>query len=259
MHKTVYCSDLHGNEALYNRLFEFAVDEAASFIVIGGDISPHFRKDIAQGINCQREFIEGFLTDFNKKVIESGINLFLIMGNDDYKSNYPLLAKFNNLHNNPLDIGSKKIIGYSFVPPTPFLLKDWEKLDDGQSVPLTDPRLDIRTAPKEDGTIALDLQRIASMSEPKNTIYVMHSPPFCTLLDKTYSGLHVGSKAIKEFIKKERPPLSLHGHIHEGPKTGSWKDEIGGCVCVNPGSLATKLCLACFDADNVSDIRYEVI
>ena len=42
----------------------------------------------------------------------------------------------------------------------------------------------------------------------------------------------VGSRAVRDAIKKYRPVVGLHGHIHES--RGAQK--IGGTVCLNPGS-----------------------
>jgi Icc-related predicted phosphoesterase len=42
----------------------------------------------------------------------------------------------------------------------------------------------------------------------------------------------VGSRAVRDAILQYRPPLSLHGHIHEGK--GAVK--LGPTLAVNPGS-----------------------
>ena len=48
-----------------------------------------------------------------------------------------------------------------------------------------------------------------------NIILITHCPPFGTSLDKTSSGEHAGSKAIRKFIEKKQPLLNICGHIHE--------------------------------------------
>ena len=74
----------------------------------------------------------------------------------------------------------------------------------------------------------------------------MHAPPFNTKLDIISSGIHVGSKAIRNFIEKEQPYLTLHGHIHESPKmSGSYVDNIGKTICINLGSSYPKDLLNC--------------
>jgi Icc-related predicted phosphoesterase len=264
MYKIIFCSDLHGNERLYNKLLDIAVKNKIKAIIIGGDICPHGHMGLELGIKYQRDFIEKFLFDYFKKVKEKNIELFIMMGNDDFKVNFDLMEKAEKkgliklLHNRLNVINNKKIIGYGFVPPMPFLLKDWEKLDDKDSKQITPIDMDIRTAKKEEGTIEKDFWKLKRLSNPKETIYVVHSPPFNTKLDITVNEKHVGSKAIKEFINKEQPPLTLHGHIHESFEMGSWKDKIGKTICLNAGSdhLNSRLNYVVIDLDDLKDIKH---
>ena len=118
----------------------------------------------------------------------------------------------------------------------PFLLKDWEKLDDNTSKHVTDPKDDVLTVPKPKGTIEEDMATLEKMSDPKKTLYVIHTPPNNTLLDIITSGVHVGSTSVRSFIEKNQPPLTLHGHIHESPEmSGQSQDAIGKTICVNVG------------------------
>ncbi|MFX1436377.1 MAG: hypothetical protein ACFFAA_04105, partial [Promethearchaeota archaeon] len=55
-------------------------------------------------------------------------------------------------------------------------------------------------------------------------------------LDVTHDGRKVGSKAEYEFIKKNQPKLSLHGHIHESPDfSGKWHSQLRKTICIQPG------------------------
>ncbi|ORX84371.1 Metallo-dependent phosphatase [Anaeromyces robustus] len=47
------------------------------------------------------------------------------------------------------------------------------------------------------------------------TICLMHGPPYDTPLDIIRTREHVGSIALKNFLNKNKPLLSIHGHIHE--------------------------------------------
>jgi len=264
MSKVIYCSDLHGNKTVYKKLFEKAKDKDIKAIIIGGDICPHFRGPIEMGIKVQREFLTDYLIP---RIKQFGKEVFVMMGNDDFAVNMDVLVEAEKnkilklLHFRLHELGKFKLIGYSFVPPMPFLLKDWEKLDDENSEHITDPEMDIRTVKKEEGTIEEDFKEIKKMSNAKETIYVIHSPPFGTKLDMTLREEHVGSKAIKDFIKKEQPPLTLHGHIHEGPETGSWKDNIKNTLCINPGSsyLKSMLNIVVISIDNPKKAEYLVV
>jgi len=103
------------------------------------------------------------------------------------------------------------------------------------------------------------LEKLKKLSNPKKTIYVIHAPPFNTKLDIVTTGAHVGSKSIRNFIEKEKPLLTLHGHIHESPKmSGSWRDKIGNTVCINIGSSYPEDKLNCviIDVENLSNIGY---
>ena len=86
---------------------------------------------------------------------------------------------------------------------------------------------------------------VADVPDPKRAIFNFHAPPYGSNLDnapkldadmKYVSGgqalIPVGSKAVRESILAYGPPLSLHGHIHEGK--GAVK--LGSTLAVNPGS-----------------------
>ncbi len=93
MYKIIFCSDLHGNEVLYNKLLDLSVKNKVKSIVIGGDIGPHAHMDLTLGIKYQRDFIKKYLFDYFKKVKEKNIGLYIMMGNDDFRVNFDLLEK----------------------------------------------------------------------------------------------------------------------------------------------------------------------
>lgn len=64
-------------------------------------------------------------------------------------------------------------------------------------------------------------------------IFLSHSPPSDTRLDRTARGAFVGSAAVKRWILRARPKLFVCGHIHE-----AWGAEwLDGVPCVNAGAL----------------------
>lgn len=74
-----------------------------------------------------------------------------------------------------------------------------------------------------------------------------------------------GSLAIREFIEKYQPLLTLHGHIHQSYRlTGEYKQNIGRTICVNPGTGINrktgkhKLYAVLFDSGNLSDMDIAV-
>ena len=263
MFKIIYTSDLHGTKALYERLVKKASDESIKAIVIGGDLCPRGGATLQDTIKIQKDFLEKFMIPLFEKCSKK---VYLIMGNDDFRVNEAIVKERNiqNIHyinKKSLKINKKSnIAGYGFVNPTPFRLKDWEKDEGIDSVKPAHLFPDeIRTADKEKGTIIGDLGNLGKMSNPKNTIYAIHTPPFNTKLDVITDGTHVGSRAVRQFIEEEQPLLTLHGHIHESPRmSGSWKDKIGKTICINAGSSypENRLNAVIIDLESLKNIEY---
>ena len=262
--QVLFASDLHGETHLYHELLALARRASAEILILGGDLLPSFApgKKYEDMIPNQKTFIDQFLLPFFKTLIEKTFThlIFLIPGNWDL--GYPYL--FRNPVENIVDLSQNayrfssgyELIGYSFVPPTPFRPKTYEKMEDrespwppqknpsyirsagqdGQLTPI-DPHVYLR----QGGTIEEDLQCLPRPTDLKKIIYVMHSPPYGTRLDSIHGGHHVGSKAIKTFVEKSQPLLTLHGHIHESPEvSGSFFDKIGETISVNPGQFTSR-------------------
>ena len=265
MLKIAYVSDLHGNKNLYEKVCEFLENNKdIKALIIGGDLLPR-GATLDGAIRGQKEFLETYLIPKLKRI---AIPVYLMMGNDDYRINMALLEKeekakaFRLIHNKAQAIGKHAIVGYSFVNETPFLLKDWEKLDDENSKPLTDPKHDVRSAPAEKGTIAQDMRGLAKLSDPKKTFYVFHCPPFETELDMLYDKRHVGSRSIRLFIEQHQPPATFHGHVHESPiVSGEYASTIGKTICFNPGSeyMDDLLTMVIADLDNPKEHEHEML
>jgi Icc-related predicted phosphoesterase len=281
--KVLYTSDLHGEISLYQDLSELSATSSAEIIAVGGDLLPSFppSKRYEDMIPNQRIFIDEFLLPFFKKILvtTSVKQIFLIPGNWDL--GYPFL--FRELSEGIIDLGQKnyrlkngyELIGYPFVPPTPFRPKDYEKMDDteapwppqknpshirvseyGDQLNPIDPQVYLR----EQGTIHEDLNRLPKPIDYRKTIYMMHSPPFATTLDLIQGRKQAGSRSIKVFIEEHQPLLTLHGHIHESPEvSGAYIDRIGQTLSVNPGQSAwsgrdlIKLHAVTFEMENVEE------
>jgi Icc-related predicted phosphoesterase len=66
---------------------------------------------------------------------------------------------------------------------------------------------------------------------------VVHTPPYATTLDRLLGGpTPIGSRALKKFIEKRQPPLTLHGHVHES----SGMERLGRTIAVNPGDSRSR-------------------
>lgn len=86
--------------------------------------------------------------------------------------------------------------------------------------------------------VDLSFERIAkkvmkNIDKTKNFIFVSHAPPRDTALDQLIDLGSVGSISYRKFIEKNKPLLSISGHIEENSLK---KDFIGKTLCINPGS-----------------------
>lgn len=268
-------SDLHGKKRRYNTLFKIIEKEKPNGVFLGGDLLPG-----GFGINID---IDKFLQDvFLSKVLrlkQSGIKtrFFTILGNDDPRTYESILkdAEKDNLieyvHNHTVSFGNLFITGYSYVPPTPFRLKDWEKYDVSQYVDVgaISPEKGVRTIDvSEDkirySTIAEDLKKLSKNAPVEKTIFLFHSPPYNSYLDRADLDekivdhapidVHIGSIAIQRFIKKKQPLLTLHGHVHESARiTGHWKERFGKTYSFNAAHDGSELALVRFRTDDLEN------
>jgi Icc-related predicted phosphoesterase len=78
----------------------------------------------------------------------------------------------------------------------------------------------------------LEQEPFASLA-PGAFILVSHQPPHGTKVDKAWTGGHVGSREIRNFIEAKKPLLCITGHIHESRGV----DVIGETTLVNPGAF----------------------
>lgn len=254
--KVMYTSDLHGIRSLYAELLKILSIEKPDVLILGGDLLPN-EGSLKKSISIQQKYIE---RDFKinlvtiKRMLPS-IEVYLIMGNDDWSANIRFLDILEEedlctqIHMKKCDIGEGyELIGYSCIPPTPFINKDWERRDLKEDNVL-ESKSNVYVSTEEglkvlslqvffysNPSIEEELMKLPSPKDFRKTIYVMHSPPFNTNCDLLYNRLKVGSKAIRNFIERYQPLLTLHGHIHESPKvSGYWWDRIGSTLVINPG------------------------
>ncbi|MFO8077951.1 MAG: metallophosphoesterase [Thermoplasmatota archaeon] len=271
----LFVSDLHGNIKKYNRLYEFIQKSSPDAVFFGGDLLP---LDPAPA-KTMKDFIENNLF-FPLEIIKEDkkdIQFFLILGNDDprrYESLFKEADKRKIIHyvnQRTARFSPFFVTGYSFVPPTPFLLKDWERYDVSQFI-------DIGVIPPEKGfhttdvetktirfeTIQKDLSSLLKNAPPQKTIFLFHAPPYDTSLDRAALDgkkidhapvdVHIGSIAIKKFIEQYKPFITLHGHVHESSRmTGEWKQKIHQTVSFSAAYDHDKLAIVSFNTENPSN------
>lgn len=254
----VFATDLHGIEIHFQRLFQYIRSQNTKCLVFGGDLCPggSVYNDFGQIQVSQREFLLGFflpqLQELNNHLPD--LQCLLIMGNDDLRANLDLLEEAEQrnvlqiIHKRVVRIDGFTFLGYSCIPPTPFLIKDWEKYENANRI------IEPVAIPPENGyrsfdvgeetTIEEDLAPFLDEVRSGRTIFVCHCPPYKTNLDHSttdryrYEGLkmdkHLGSISIRNFIESAQPLVSLHGHIHESTSiSGRYDDRLNRSLCLN--------------------------
>jgi hypothetical protein len=68
----------------------------------------------------------------------------------------------------------------------------------------------------------------------KKIILITHQPPYKNKLDYLDFFDHVGNKSFKDFIVRNKPVLSVSGHLHEN---FGKMDKLGKTILINPGPL----------------------
>lgn len=271
-----FTSDLHGQGALYEQLVAHVATRRPRAAVIGGDLGPHAGGP--EGVQIQRVFLQGFLVEFARRLREGSpeTELLLMMGNDDWAANRDCLEAhdgvlWRHIGGRAIEIDGVRVAGLPWVPITPFGMKDWERWEDGE--PESPARLEgwvsrggrlepFRFDPEHRApTIAEALDELASSAPLAGALLVSHSPPRDTACDAIRAGIHVGSRALRRFVERDRPSLVLSGHIHESPRvTGAFRDVVGPTVVVNAGQFGTpQLCGVWFDPSRPAEsLRHTV-
>jgi uncharacterized protein len=177
---------------------------------------------------CQR--VRDWMTLAEEKLTPHHITLYFMAGNDDLYSIDKVVEEFKSVRNPDmrryeLD-GGYEVLGLSNANLTPWLCA--------------------RDVDESEITRKLD-ELAAMVQRPEQAICMLHVPPFksgldtCPDLDKnlkiiTQGGQVVmksaGSSAVKAFIEKVQPMLTLHGHIHESPGHA----RSGRTLMINAGS-----------------------
>lgn len=277
MYNCFFVSDLHGHTGRYEKLFKRIIEEKPHILLIGGDIFPSALASIKTAEKIYKNFTYDFLfpklEELKNELRDKYPHILLILGNDDGKFEEPEIFNaaekglYEYIHNKKYTMEKYDFYGYSYVPPTPFHLKDWERYDvsryvDPGCVPLEEGfySTQIQENEKLYKTIKDDLKELTSGEELSRAVFLFHSPPHNTTLDyadihgKLIDGVqpdcHVGSIAIRRFIENKQPLLTLHGHIHESARiTGTWKDNIGSTLCFSAAHDGNELALVKFNLD----------
>ena len=276
-----FVSDLHGQITRYQVLFSKILEEKPAAVFLGGDLLPSFG-NVSEG-----NFIWDYLSpEFMKLKTSLGDDyprVFLILGNDDSRSYEEDIIScmlkegvWEYIHNQSAQFDSHTVYGYAYVPPTPFMNKDWERYDvsryvDPGCIPPDEGWHSVEQAENiiQYSTIKQDLEDIIGNNDLSSSIFLFHTPPYQTKLDRAGLDdkmidyvpldLHVGSIAVKNLIMDHQPLLTLHGHVHESTRiTGSWKEKLGKTFIFSAAHDGPELALVRFDPDNPQDAEREL-
>jgi Icc-related predicted phosphoesterase len=198
-------------------------DEAAEFESDPAKMGKRFEQEMVQRVREWMALAE-------EKLKPQNITLYFMAGNDDLYAIDEAVAEFPYVLNPDMKRlemeGGYEIVGCSNANMTP-----WKCARD-----------------MEEDQLAEKLEVLESLVQnPEMTIAVLHVPPYgssldtCPELDKNLKiiaqggqvvMMSAGSTAVKAFIEKVQPMLSLHGHIHESPG----HVRIGRTLAINAGS-----------------------
>jgi len=281
-----FCSDLHGRRDRYRKLLHAIESERPAGVFLGGDLLPHPLADL-RGEPAGEAFVEGVLADgfarLRDQMGETYPAIFVILGNDDHRALEPALAEgearglWLYAHGRRLALQGFDVYGYSFVPPTPFLLKDWERYDvsryvDPGCVSPEEGRRSVAIEPRKAKyeTIQKNLDDLTAGADLSRAVLLFHTPPYQTKLDRAALDgksvdhvpldVHVGSIAVRRFIEARQPLLTLHGHVHESARlTGTWKDCLERTVMLSAAHDGPELALLRFDLERPESATRELI
>ncbi len=174
--------------------------------------------------------IQQWLELYEDKLGKKGIEMYFMPGNDDLYSIDAIIDQFPHVHNPDgkrfwID-EDHEIIGTAYSNVTP-----WHCVRDVEE-PVIEQRLN---------------EMEALLENPYSAVAALHVPPYdssidvCPQLDKDLKIMTsggqvlmkpVGSTAVRKWIERAQPLLTLHGHIHESPG----HVRIGKTLAINAGS-----------------------
>src|SRR5262249_37288577 len=110
-----------------------------------------------------------------------GDRVYVLPGNHESEQDIAGLCDrfgFSNFHGQTLEVDGTQIAGLGYSGPTPF------------------------NTPGEYSEEEL-ATRLEKLGDPR--VLICHAPPLNTDLDKIKTGLHAGSRSVREFIEKHQP------------------------------------------------------
>jgi Icc-related predicted phosphoesterase len=283
----LFVSDLHGSPERYALLFRAIEERPPAAVFLGGDLLPSSFAAVRAAGTTDGDFVDSLLAaGFDRLRERLGTDypkVFLILGNDDGRAEESAVLEWAAeglwcyAHGRSSDLAGHEVYGYSFIPPTPFRLKDWERYDVSRYVDpgCSSPEEGLRSVPVPAhelryATIQGDLERLTGDRALERAVFLFHGPPYRTKLDRAALDdktvdhvpldVHVGSIAVRRFIERRQPWLTLHGHVHESARlSGDWRDCLGRTHMFTAAHDGPELALVRFDLENPAAARRELL
>lgn len=285
--RCLFASDLHGHVDRYEKLWHAMERERPAAVFLGGDLLPLGLAGLTSAGSDHDDFVNDFLARGFEQVRNRLGRLYprvsLILGNDDSRREEPAFLEIEEAglwtyaHNRSCPLPPYPLLGYAFVPPTPFMLKDWEKYDVSRYVSpgSISPEQGWRSVlvPENEvrhSTIQKDLEALAADADLDRAVCLFHAAPHETKLDRAVLDgkridqvpldVHIGSIAIRRFIEGRQPLLTLHGHVHESARlTGAWRDPMARTHMFGGAHDGPELALVRFDLGGLDGATRELI
>jgi uncharacterized protein len=193
--RIIAVSDIHGARGRVEAILER--EGPCDLLVIAGDITTRGTAgEVESAITAFRSYAQPIVA---------------VAGNMDPPSIEGVLDQLGvGIDGKGVVIGEAGFFGVSGSPFTPF------------STPYEIPEEEILRRAE---------QGWAMVAPARWKIFVPHAPPRGTKLDRTFSGAHVGSTAVRDFITAHSPDVVISGHIHEA----RGMDVMGATSIVNCG------------------------
>jgi len=282
-----FTSDLHGSLDKYNLLLAAIRLHRPEAVFLGGDLLPGELLSLASSEPVHRDFLNSFLGPAIQRMRNEmggdAPEIFVILGNDDPRFEEAAVMDLASrglwtyVHGRICDFGRYRVLGYSYVPPTPFRLKDWERYDVSRYVDpgCISPEEGQRTVPVSSNearfsTIHDDLAAITGGEDTSDLLCLFHSPPYRSRLDRAALDgrfvdhvpldVHIGSIAIQRYIIDRQPLITMHGHVHESTRlTGAWSEQSGRTWMFSGCHDGPELSLVRFDPERPSEAVRDLI
>ena len=139
-----------------------------------------------------------------------GERLYVIPGNHETEGQVAELCVkygFQNFHGGHVELDGFHFTGLGYSNPTPF------------------------DTPGEYSEAQLE-EKLHAFDGLKPMVSICHTPPWGTSLDRITNLKHAGSRAVRDFLVRERPRYFFCGHIHEA---GGVAEKLGETSAMNVG------------------------